>query len=125
MILTLSDFADESLQSQIRRQLRAKILNGDLKPEESLPSIRGLARQVKVSVITVQRAYETLQNEGLVHSRRGKGFFVAPISGNQKKEIALERLREGLEPLIRHAIEEGISKEEISRILQDLVNNGS
>lgn len=121
MILSVSDFSDESLQSQISRQLRAKILAGDLSPEESLPSIRGLARQVKVSVITVQRAYEALQNEGLILSRRGKGYFVAPITGNEKRTKSLESLRDSLTPLFDNAKAEGISKEEIIELAQSVI----
>ena len=78
MILNLSDLSDEPLQGQIVRQVRAKILAGELAADSDLPSIRSLAREQQVSVITVQRAYESLVREGLIHSRRGKGFFVIP-----------------------------------------------
>ena len=70
MILSLTDLSDESLQSQIARQIRAKVLAGDLGAEDVLPSIRGLAREQRISVITVQRAYEALERDGLIHSRR-------------------------------------------------------
>ncbi|MCB0317005.1 MAG: GntR family transcriptional regulator, partial [Calditrichaeota bacterium] len=80
MILNLTDISDEPLQSQISRQVRAKILAGELGAGDNLPSIRGLARDQRVSVITVQRAYEYLEREGLIHSRRGKGFFVSELS---------------------------------------------
>jgi GntR family transcriptional regulator len=75
MLLNLTDLSDESLQNQLSRQVRAKILNGELMAGEMLPSIRSLAREQRVSVITIQRGYETLEREGLIHSRRGKGFF--------------------------------------------------
>ena len=70
MLLNLTDLSDESLQSQISRQIRAKILSGELAAGEVLPSIRGLARDQHVSVITVQRGYENLERDGLIHSRR-------------------------------------------------------
>ena len=77
MLLNLTDLSNEPLQSQIVRQIRAKILAGGLPAGIDLPSIRKLAREQHISVITVQRAYESLEREGLIHSRRGKGFFVS------------------------------------------------
>ena len=88
MILNLTDLSGEPLQSQIYRQIRAMILSGDLKAAEMLPSIRRLAREEKVSVITIQRGYELLEREGLILSRRGKGFFVSEIHELEKKELA-------------------------------------
>ncbi len=79
VILNLSDLSDEPLHAQISRQIRAKILSEDLAGGDPLPSIRGLAREQRVSVITVQRAYDDLEREGLVQSRRGKGFWVAAV----------------------------------------------
>ena len=64
MILNLSELSDEPLHAQISRQIRAKILSEDLSGDEPIPSIRGLAREQRVSVITVQRAYEDLECEG-------------------------------------------------------------
>ena len=113
MLLNLTDLSDEPLQSQISRQIRAKILAGELAAGTDLPSIRKFARQHKVSVITVQRAYENLERENLIHSRRGKGFFVSELSEKTKKEKANERLFEKLESPIVAALDEGLSQEEI------------
>ena len=113
MLLNLTDLSDEPLRSQISRQIRAKILAGELAAGTDLPSIRKLARQHKVSVITVQRAYENLERENLIHSRRGKGFFVSELSEKTKKEKANERLFEKLESPIVAALDEGLSQEEI------------
>ena len=90
MLLNLTDLSDEPLQSQISRQIRAKILNNDLEAGEMLPSIRNLAREHKVSVVTVQRGYEALEREGLIHSRRGKGFFVSDLKQKDKKGMAMK-----------------------------------
>ena len=70
---------------------------GGLAAGADLPSIRALAREQHVSVITVQRAYERLEREGLIHSRRGKGFFVSALSGEAKKTMARQRLLEALD----------------------------
>jgi GntR family transcriptional regulator len=118
MLLNLTDLSDEPLQSQIARQLRAKILAGDVPAGEVLPSIRGLARETRVSVITVQRGYEALEREGLIHSRRGKGFFVSEIRDNRKKEMAEERLSSLLGPLLADAFSEGMSAEEVRSVFR-------
>ena len=120
MLLNLTDLSDEPLQSQISRQIRAKILAGELAAGTDLPSIRKLARQHKVSVITVQRAYENLERENLIHSRRGKGFFVSELSEKTKKEKANERLFEKLESPIIGALDEGLSQEEIKIIVEKI-----
>ena len=113
-MLNLTDLSDEPLQSQISSQLRAMILTGELAAGKTLPSIRALARQQHVSVITVQRGYEMLEREGLIHSRRGKGFFVSEIDETMKKTLARQRLTEALEPLVKAAVSEGMSAGDIT-----------
>ncbi len=122
MILNLTDISSEPLQSQIYRQIRAMILTGDLKTGEMLPSIRALAREEKVSVVTVQRGYEMLEREGLIISRRGKGFFVSDLHDNKKKNLAEKRLMENIKPQIELAKNEGMNKEEIKKIFGKLLN---
>jgi GntR family transcriptional regulator len=121
MLLTLTDLASETLQSQIVRQLRARILGGELAAGTDLPSIRELARDHHVSVITVQRAYETLLREGLIHSRRGKGFFVCPLLETEKRRLAQQRLGERLQPVVAAAVAEGLSEEEIVEAVRSLL----
>jgi len=121
MILNLTDLSNEPLQSQIYRQIRSMILSGDLQAGEMLPSIRGLARTEKVSVITVQRGYEILEKEGLILSRRGKGFFVFELDKNKKKQLAEQRLIEKLEPIIESARNEGMKNFEIEKIIIDII----
>ena len=124
MILNVSELSDEPLHAQISRQIRAKILTGDLASGEPLPSIRGLAKGQRVSVITVQRAYDDLEREGLVRSRRGKGFWVATIPEGRKNTMAEERFANGLETLVAHATAEGVSGADMRRILDLLLEQG-
>jgi GntR family transcriptional regulator len=123
MLLNLTDRSDEPLQSQISRQIRAKILAGELNAGDDLPSIRGLARDQKISVITVQRAYENLEREGLIHSRRGKGFFVSAIPDTEKTTMARERFRENIDPIMKAALAEGLSTAEILEIVKENLNH--
>jgi len=124
VILNLSDLSDEPLHAQVSRQIRAKILIGDLDGGDALPSIRGMAKVQRVSVITVQRAYDDLEREGLVRSRRGKGFWVAPIPIGRKNTMAEERFADVLEKLVAHASAEGLSKAAMRRILDTLLKKG-
>jgi GntR family transcriptional regulator len=117
MFLNLTDLSDEPLQGQIIRQIRANILAGELSAGEALPSIRRLAREQHISVITVQRAYESLEREKLIYSRRGRGFFVSKISDKEKRKIAKERMRENLEPQITISLAEGLSEHDVTEVI--------
>jgi GntR family transcriptional regulator len=126
MLLNLTDLSSEPLQSQIVRQIRARILSGELGADTDLPSIRALAREQHVSVITVQRAYETLMREGLIHSRRGKGFFVSQLKDRERQKMAKQRLLESLVPIIKAALEEGLTTEDILEAIDiAMKQNGS
>ena len=125
MILNLSELSGEPLHAQISRQIRAKILSQDLAGGAALPSIRGLAREQRVSVITVMRAYDDLEHEGLLRSRRGKGFWVAPMPEKRKHTMAEERFTDALGVLVAHAAAEGLSAAEMRRILDRLLRKGA
>lgn len=113
MILNLSDQSSETLQEQLVRQVRAQVLTGDLSAGTELPSIRGLARAEKVSVVTVQRAYEALERTGLVRARRGVGYFVAELSETERTALAVANLDAGLVPLVQQARAEGLTDDAI------------
>jgi len=125
VILNLSELSDEPLYAQISRQIRAKILSKNLAGGDALPSIRGMAKQQRVSVITVQRSYEDLEREGLVQSRRGKGFWVAAIPEGRKQKMAKERFADALEKLVAHATAEGVSGADMRRILDKQLAKGA
>ncbi len=125
MILTLSDLSDEPLHAQISRQIRAKILSGNLGGDQPLPSIRGLAKEQRVSVITVQRAYDDLDREGLVRSRRGKGFWVVPISEGRKNTMAEKRFTDAMRDIVANGAAEGLSAADMRRLVADLLKKGT
>lgn len=87
-----------------------------------MPSIRALAKDQKVSVITVQRAYESLLREGLIQSRRGKGFFVSEIRKMDRKEMAKQKLMETLERPVLAGEAEGLGKSEILAIVEQILD---
>lgn len=122
MLLNLSDISEEPFHSQISRQVRAKVLSGELTANQSLPSIRTLARDTRVSVITVQRAYEDLEREGIIYSRPGKGFFVSDLSEDLKYRLAIERLRSLIERPLSEAERAGLTREQILESVQLILN---
>jgi GntR family transcriptional regulator len=119
--LKLDDTSNEPLQSQLTRQIRALILSQEIPQGAGVPSIRKLAKSEGISIITVQRAYNNLVREGLIFTRRGKGFFVAPIHITKRKSLAKKRLSEGAEPLIRTANSEGLHSREISGVIDGII----
>ncbi|MCP4204273.1 MAG: GntR family transcriptional regulator [bacterium] len=121
LLLNLTDLSSEPLHGQISRQIRARILAHELTDEQPLPSIRVLAREQKVSVITVKRAYEDLERESLIRSRRGKGFFVSAISRETKQAMAEERLAAALSSLLDEALAEGLSRQRIGEVFRNLL----
>ena len=109
MELIIRNTTNQPIYDQIASQLKAQIIAGKLKPGEALPSIRALAKDLKISVITTKRAYDELEAAGFVNTVAGKGCFVA--------EKNLDRIREGqardmeahLNAAIRLAKDSGIS----------------
>ena len=118
MILTLSELSPEPLHAQITRQVRARILAHELTDDEPLPSIRTLAREQRVSVITVQRAYEDLERDGLVRSRPGKGFFVMAIPEQRKQVLAEERYAAVLGRLLAEARADGLETRRLRDVFE-------
>lgn len=124
MLLTISPQSSATLQEQILTQIRARILAGDLEADAGLPSIRALASQLKVSVITVQRAYDALLNEGLIYARRGKGFFVAGLRAADKSALAQERFAGQLGALLDQARRDGLDSDTLEAIFARMMHTG-
>lgn len=110
------------IYQQIADQLRADILAGKLKEGEYLPSIRGLARDLKISVITTMKAYEQLAEEGLVTAVQGKGFYVNAQDSEMLKEQHARKVEEALLEAIHAAKMAGITREELLKTLETLLN---
>ena len=113
LLIHLSSKSGESLHHQLSRQLRGLILAGDLQPGQGLESIRALARNHRISTITVRRAYDDLEREGLIHAHRGKGYFVAELPRQEKLDMIYQRLETQLRPILAQAIEQGLSAREL------------
>ncbi len=102
MNIIISNSSEDPIYEQIIKQIKNQIINGDLKEGEALPSIRKLARELSISVITTKRAYEELEKEGFIDTVGGKGSFVA----RQKKEFLREKKMKLVEEKLAEAVSE-------------------
>ena len=107
------------IYDQIYRQIRAAILDGTLQENDPLPSIRSLAKDLQISVITSKRAYEKLEQEGFIYTAPARGSFVAPKNPELVKEDSLRKIEEHLAEVVRLAKMYGISREEINEMLEE------
>ncbi len=96
MDIIISNSGGVPIYDQITRQMKGLILRGELKEGEALPSMRLLAKELRISVITTKRAYEELEREGFINTVPGKGCFVAPQNPELAREDALRRAEEHL-----------------------------
>ena len=112
--------SSEPIYKQIASQLRDEILAGKLKGGDALPSIRGLAQDLKISVITTMKAYEELANEGLVTASQGKGYFVNAQDMRLLAEQHMRRVEENLTEAIRSAKIAGMTIDELQETLSAL-----
>ena len=120
MDILISNDSPVKLYEQIGNAIKNNILNGELKPGEMLPSIRMLAKELKVSIITTKRAYEELEKEGFIETVVGKGTFVSGTNSERLKEAAMAEMEGRLEEVIISAKALGLSLEECIEILKNL-----
>lgn len=122
MDIVISNADPKPIYEQIRSQLEDMILTGSLKPNDQLPSIRALANELHVSVITTKRAYSDLEAAGLIQSVQGKGCFVAAEDRAAVKEERIRRLRNAFQNLADEARSAGLEKE-LRQIVKDCMES--
>lgn len=113
MYITLSNSDPAPLYEQIKKQVIEQIVNGRLAPGEMLPSIRILAKELEISVITVKKAYEDLEKEGYIVTKQGKGSCVAEAGAEFVKEAKLKAVQQAFEQGIDACRDLGMSDPEI------------
>jgi GntR family transcriptional regulator len=119
--MKISQASGIPIYQQIADAFRTDILAGKFENGEYLPSIRGLAKELKISVITTMKAYEQLEEEGLVTGVQGKGFYVNALDGEMLKEQHLRKVEDALTEAIRAAEIAGMSDEELIETLRTLL----
>ena len=120
--MIISQSSGVPIYQQIADSFRTDILGGRLKEGEYLPSIRGLAKELKISVITTMKAYELLEEEGMVTAVQGKGYTVNAQDKEMLKEQHLRKVEEGLLQAIASARIAGMSESELVETLNMLLS---
>lgn len=124
MNIILSNTDSAPIYEQITRQLRAKIVSGELAPGAALPSMRLLAKELRISVITTKRAYEELEREGLIVTQTGRGSFVAEVSGERLREEQRRAVEKHLADAVHAAKMRGLTAEEFIEIAKTAFEEG-
>lgn len=117
MKIIISNSSKESIYEQITNQIKSLIMSGELTEGAAIPSMRSLAQELQVSVITTKRAYEELEKEGFIYSIVGKGSFVAEQNMDIIREKKLKVIEEQLADVISNSKEIGLSLQDLEQLL--------
>ena len=118
MNLIINHSSMQPIYEQIVNQIKDKIMHGELLEETMLPSVRTLAKDLKVSALTVKKAYDQLEEEGFVNTVHGKGSFVAGVNVGLRQEEQKKEIEQELETVIRKGKTYGMSSEELAELFQ-------
>ena len=121
MYIVLSNSSDLPIYEQIKEQVKTQILSGELSENEMLPSLRQLAKDLKISVLTTTRAYNELEEEGFITSRQGKGFFVMPRGSDLLREQLIKDVETNLNNAILSAKRASMTDDELVQLLKLLL----
>ena len=117
--ISLSNQSDKPIYQQLFEQLSSQILNGDLPADFNLPPIRTAAKELRISIITVKKAWEELERAGLIYSQTGKGCFIAGMPEETLEEKKMTIVRSQLAKDLKFYRELGIGKDELINIIDD------
>ncbi len=121
MNVIVSNACDRPIYEQIYTQIKAAILRGECREGDALPSIRALAKELRISVITTKRAFDDLERDGFIYSVQGKGSFVAAKNRELVREEYLRQAEQKLSEAVDIARQGGISDEELCRLFDILL----
>lgn len=125
MTIIIDNKSGVPIYDQIYSQIKAQIIGDALRQDEALPSIRSLAKDLRISVITTKRAYEELEREGLIVTQTGRGSFVAQVSGARLREEQLRAVEAHLAQAVHAAKQGGLTAEEFMEIAQTAFEEGN
>ncbi len=123
MKIIIKNKSELPIYEQIEQQMKAQILDGTVAADEQLPSIRQLARDLKISVITTTRVYNDLADEGFIISVTGKGYFVAPRNNELLRERMLFEMEDGIEKAVTNGRNAGLTDDEIIASLRTFMED--
>lgn len=116
MNVIVSNASDKPIYEQIYTQIKGAILRGECREGEALPSIRALAKELRISVITTKRAFDDLERDGFIYSVQGKGSFVAAKNREMVREQYLQQIEEKFAEAAELADQAGITKQQLSEM---------
>ena len=120
MFLVVSQQNPDPFYKQVTDQLKDAIARGALKPDDRLPSIREMAKELNVSEITIKRAYSDLEAEGVIFTRAGMGSFVANLHPDHLRREKLAAIRQELKKILQTGRAFGIGADEIASLVREL-----
>ena len=121
MNIQINNSSDEPIYLQIKNQIKAQIISGDLKVGEQLPSIRFLAKEIRVSMLTAKRAFDELELDGFINSVQGKGNFVAAQNKELIREEYLKKIESKLQEVVELSEIADVSSDELIKMLKSYV----
>ena len=120
MNIFIDNKSGSPIYDQIYSQIKAAIISGELKEDDALPSIRALAKDLRISVITTKRAYDEIEREGYIYTVAAKGCFVAPKNLELIREENLRRIEEHMEEILKLSKSVGLSSDDLIEMLRNL-----
>ena len=121
MNIQINNSSDDPIYMQIKNQIKAQIISGDLKVGEQLPSIRFLAKEIRVSMLTAKRAFDELELDGFINSVQGKGNFVAAQNKELIREEYLKKIESKLQEVVELSEIADVSSDELIEMLKSYV----
>lgn len=123
MKIIISNSSSTPIYEQIKNAIISSIMSGELEEDENIPSIRSLAQDIRISVMTIKKAYDELEQEGYIITRQGKGSFVAPKNTELAKEQAKKDIEEHISNIILIAKKFDVSNKEIMDLFKYLMES--
>lgn len=120
MFIVVSPLNPDPMYKQVTDQIKDAIASGQLKPDDKLPSIREMSAELKISIITIKRAYSDLENENYIYTRPGMGSFVADINRDKLREEKLEEFTQEMKKLLKTGEKFGITANDVINIVKNI-----
>ena len=120
MFIVVSPMNPEPMYKQVNDQIKETIADGTLQPEDKLPSIREMSKELKISIITIKRAYADLESEGLIFTRTGMGSFVANINKDTLREDKLSEIKKEIRRILTAGKKVNIHANDVIKIVNEI-----
>ena len=120
MFIVVSPLNPEPLYKQVTDQIKESIADGTLQPEDKLPSIREMSKELKISIITIKRAYADMESEGFIYTRTGMGSFVANVNKNTLREDKLDEIKKEIRRILAAGEKVNIHKNDVIKIVKKI-----